>query len=184
MQIDQLHSPGEGQPKRSTQIISLFVGGALFILGLCGILFEGFAGLHLSPLYSTIIAFSGATLFYNGYKNNSRDAFLSCLFFTVFFGLHALAGWILGKPGTPNVGFESFDPLWLKIIPNIHELGRTDHILNTVLSFILLGGTIDWWRGNSEKGKRTKVFEDIKKDFRKDRFTGDDNYGEGPTLHH
>jgi hypothetical protein len=154
METDNIHAPGEGEEKHSTQIISLFVGALLFIIGLCGILFSGFAGLHLSAPYSTIIAASGVLLFYTGYKNNSRDAFICCLAFTIFYGLHAIAGWVLGEPGVPTVGYSKPDPAWLQIIPNFHELGRNDHILNTVLSLVLLGGTIDWFRRNTEKGHR------------------------------
>lgn len=162
----ELHAPGTGQPKHSTQIISLFVGGLLVIIGLSGILFEGFAGLHLSTIYSSIIALSGALLFYNGYKNNSRDAFISCLAFALFYGLHAIAGWVFGEPGIPNVGFDRPDPKWIAIIPNIHELGRNDHILNSVLSLVLLGGAIDWWRRHTHKGNRTEVIRDIRDDYR------------------
>ena len=182
MELENLHSPGEGEPKNSTQMISLFVGGLLFILGLSGILFSGFAGLHLSPIYSTIIAAAGVILFYNGYKNNSRDAFISCLVFTLFFGLHALAGWFLGSEGVPRIGHESSDTHWLVIIPNLHELGRSDHILNTILSLVLLGGTIDWWRRHSEKGHRTTVFSDIKDDYKTGHY--DRDHENPPTLHH
>ena len=138
------------ETKHSTQIISLIVGGLLFVLGLAGILFSGFAGLHLSPIYSSIIAFAGGLLFYTGYKNESRDAFLCCLGFSLFFGLHAVAGWVLGEPGTPQIGYDRPDTYWLVIIPRIHELGRTDHILNTILAFVLMGGAIDWWRRNQK----------------------------------
>jgi hypothetical protein len=166
--MDQdIYSPGgTGEPKHSTQIISLFVGALLFIVGLSGILFEGFAGLHLSVIYSSIIASSGALLFYTGYKNKSLDAFLSCLSFSVFYGLHAVAGWVFGQPGVPRVGYESFDPKWISIIPNVHELGRNDHVLNTVLSLVLMGGAIDWWRRHSHRGHRTDVIREIRHDVR------------------
>lgn len=164
MQDDQVYDPGKGE-RHSTQVISLFVGALLFVLGLAGILSEGFAGFHLSAPYSSIIAFSGGMLFYTGYKNKSREAFLSCLVFSIFYGLHAIAGWVLGEPGIPRVGFTRPDPAWLTIIPNVHELGRNDHILNSVLSVILMGGAIDWFRRNSEKGHRKDIFRDIKKDY-------------------
>ncbi len=179
---ETLHSPGEGEPKNSTQMISLFVGGLLFVLGLSGILFSGFAGLHLSSIYSTIIAASGAILFYNGYKNNSRDAFVCCLFFTLFFGLHALAGWILGSEGVPRVGYERPDPYWLVIIPKLHELGKNDHILNTILSLVLLGGTIDWWRRHTQKGHRSEVLSEIKEEFHSGRHHPD--HESHPPIHH
>jgi hypothetical protein len=166
---ENIHAPGEGKPKNSTQMISMFVGGFLFILGLSGILFTGFGGMHLSVLYSSIIAASGAFLFYSGYKNRTRDAFVSCSFFTIFFGLHALAGWTLGKPGVPRVGFEKPDENWLVIIPRLHELGTVDHILNSVLAVVLLGGAIDWYRRHSSSGHRTDVFRDIKDDYKSKR---------------
>lgn len=182
MELENLHSPGEGKPKNSTQMISLFVGALLFILGLSGILFSNFAGLLLSPIYSTIIAASGVILFYNGYKNRSRDAFIACLVFTIFFGLHALAGWTLGTEGVPRIGYATPDSHWLVIIPNLHELGRNDHILNTVLSLVLLGGTIDWWRRHTEKGHRKEVFNDIRQDIRSGDHGPDSE--DQPTIHH
>lgn len=182
MELENLHSPGEGKPKNSTQTISLIVGALLFVLGLSGILFSSFAGLRLSAPYSMIIAASGLILFYNGYKNNSRDAFLSCLVFTIFFGVHALAGWIFGTEGVPRVGMERPDSHWLVIIPGFHELGRIDHILNTVLSVVLLGGTIDWWRRHTEKGRRTEVFSDIREDMRSGQHTPDKE--DHTPLHH
>lgn len=162
---ESVYDPGKGE-RHSTQIISLFVGALLFVLGLSGILFSGFAGLHLSAPYSLIIATSGALLFYTGFKNKSRDAFICCLTFTIFYGLHAIAGWTLGEPGIPNVGYSKPDPAWLQIIPNFHELGRNDHILNTVLSLVLLGGTIDWFRRNTQKGRRKETIKREFKEFR------------------
>lgn len=165
----ETHGPGEGNPKNSTQTISLIVGALLFIIGLSGILFPGFAGLHLSPIYSTIIAAAGGLLFYSGWRNNSQYAFVCCLAFTIFFGLHAIAGWVLGTPGVPRIGFENPDPNWLAIIPNFHELGRNDHIMNTILSIVLMGGAIDWWRRNTLKGHRTEKIQEIKRDFKRPR---------------
>lgn len=163
MQEKSVYDPGKGV-RHSTQIISLLVGALLFILGLCGMLFSGFAGLHLSAPYSAIIAVAGALLFYCGYKNKGRDAFVCCLTFTLFFGLHAIAGWAFGEPGIPRVGFDKPDPNWLAIIPNFHELGRNDHVLNTVLSLVLFGGTVDWFRRNTRKGHRKeKLTRELKK---------------------
>lgn len=153
----KLHGVGEGQPKNFTQMISLVVGGMLFVLGLCGMLFSGFAGLHIGPLYAAIISISGGVLLYNGYKNNSYDAFVVCLVFTLFFGFHAIAGWLLGKPGIPDVGFSIPDKYWLVVIPGLHELGKSDHILNTILAIVLAGGAIDWKRRDSAKHPKPKM---------------------------
>lgn len=160
-----VHPPEMGPTKNFTQVISLIVGFMLFVLGLSGILFDSFAGLHLSVIYSIIISISGAMLLYNGYQNKSRYAFLCCLGFGLFFGIHALAGWTLGQPGIPRVGFESPDPNWLVIIPNFHELGRNDHILNTILTLVLMGGALDWFRRHNASGHSTELFRNIKNDY-------------------
>lgn len=170
---NDVYQPGT-QPRHSTQVISLFVGALLVIVGLSGILFEGFAGLHLSPIYSTIIAVSGALLFYTGFKNKSKDAFMCCLGFSIFYGLHAIAGWVFGEPGTPRVGFDNPDSKWISIIPHVHELGRNDHVLNTILSLVLMGGAIDWWRRHTEKGRRTDMIKEIRDDYR-DRYNAHTN---------
>lgn len=150
--------------KHSTQIISLIVGVLLTILGLSGILLSGFAGLHMGPFHALFILAAGVILFYTGFNNNSRNAFISCLVFTIYFGLSALAGFFFGSPGTPTVGNLSPDPLMLTIIPGFHELGKHDHILNAIISLVLLGGTIDWWRRNTKSGDRT---EPIRRNFNK-----------------
>ncbi len=162
----ELHPAGPEEPKHSTQIISLFVGALLFIVGLSGILFDGFAGLHLSWIYGTIIAVSGALLLYTGYNNKSLDAFLCCLLFSIFYGLQAIAGWIFGRPGVPTLGLDNFDQKWIKIIPGIHELGRNDHILNSILSLVLLGGAIDWWRRRSEGGHQFEALREVQQGVR------------------
>lgn len=153
----KLHGPGEGQPKNFTQMISLVVGTLLFVLGLCGMLFSGFAGLHIGAPYAATISIAGGILFYNGYKNNSYDAFVVCLIFTLFFGFHALAGWLLGRQGVPDVGNAIPDKHWLVIIPGMHELGTIDHILNTVIALVLAGGAIDWKRRDSAKYPKPRM---------------------------
>ena len=164
MSEENVLRPEELQPKHSTQIISLIVGALLFILGLSGMLFSGFAGLHMGQLHSLFIVAAGAILFYTGWKNNSQYAFMACFGFTIFFGLHAIAGFVFGHPGIPRVGFSAPDPLMLTIIPGFHELGRNDHILNLILSLVLFGGTVDWWRRHSTKSQRDNV---VRKSFNK-----------------
>jgi hypothetical protein len=139
-----VHPPRRETRKNTTQTISLVVGFLLFVLGLCGILYPAFMGLHLSVLHSLVITAAGITLFYNGYKVNSHGAYYACLGFGIFFALHALAGFIFGQAGVPNVGFQRFDNLTLEIIPNYTVLGTTDHILNAILGVVLLIGAYDW----------------------------------------
>ena len=150
-------SAKENRQKRLTHFISFFVGAFLFILGLCGILFSGFAGLHMSSLYSIIISTSGVVIFYYSYTNNRLNAFRACLGFSLFYSLHALAGFVLGKPGVPSLGNSSADAKLLVLVPGFQELGSVDHILNAILGFALMGGAIDWWIKYSTERKQVKT---------------------------
>lgn len=146
------HPPEPGKTKGRTQVISIIVGAGLFILGLSGILFPAFAGLHFSPLTSTIIAVAGGTLLYNGgFKDNSLYAFFACLGFGAYFGILALLGFILGEPGMPTVGYLRMDPHLLRIIPNVLELGWMDQVLYAILAVILLAGAFDWRMQNKRR---------------------------------
>jgi len=129
-----------------TQGISLIVGGALFVLALCGMLFPAFMGLHLSLMQSSIILLAGVTLFYAGYKVNRRVAFRTCLGFGLFFGALSATGFVFGQPGRPSVGFERLDPYLIRIIPGFQELGFVDHSVHAVLAVVLLAGAFDWYR--------------------------------------
>lgn len=158
MEAEHVHPPEPGQPKNFTQVISLLVGAGLFILGLCGLLFNAFAGLHLSEVHSVIIAVSGVILFYNGYwKDDSYVAFYCCLSFGIFFGALAVFGFVLGSQGVPNVGFQKLDPFHWVIIENYQELGKADHVLNAVLSIVLMGGALDWSRRNEQQVRRKRT---------------------------
>lgn len=148
------HPPQSARKKNFTQTISLMVGFVLVVLALSGLMFPAFAGLHLSIAFSLVALMAGVLLFWNGYKNyHARDAFITCLAFGAFFGALALFGFIFGSPGMPNIGYQRFDPLLVRVIPGFIEMGRNDHIFNAVLSAILFGGAIDWWRRHKEAGE-------------------------------
>lgn len=143
-------TPKIGPLKNTTQSISLVVGTLLFVLGACGLLFPAFMGFHLSVIHSLIMIAAGTILFWNGYRrDHAQHAYLTCLGFGIFFGLHALAGLIFGRPGVPNIGYEKYDEAVLRIIPNFSELATMDHILNAVLAVALLAGAYDWKRKHS-----------------------------------
>lgn len=161
--ISHPHPPLPGRKKNLTQTISLLVGIGLVILALCGFMFPAFAGLHLSAAFSFTALTVGILLFWNGYKSyRARDAFLTCLAFAIFFGCLSLFGFILGTPGTPTIGYTVPDPLLIQVIPGLIELGRNDHIFNAVLSLILFGGAIDWWRRFKQAGASAfSTLEDV-----------------------
>lgn len=148
--------------RSTTQTISLIVGLLLFVLGVAGFFLPSLAGLHLSEFHTTVMAIVGGILFYNGYRDNDRDSFIACLCFGLFFGLHALAGFAFGMK--ENSAIETADSQLLRIIPNFYELGIVDHILNTVIGIILLGGAMDWWRVHHERKRWNRH------DRRRDKF--------------
>lgn len=137
--------------KSITQIISLIVGCMLFIIGVAGLLFPTFGGLHLSPFHSTVAIIAGGILFYNGYKDNERDSFLACFWFGLFFLFHSLAGFAFGNQESPGQDFQAPDPELLRMIPNFTELGLLDHMVNGIIGLVLLGGAFDWWRIQHER---------------------------------
>jgi len=146
------HEVSHSEPPRAefkrntTQTISLIVGFLLFVLGLSGLLTPSFMGLHLSVLHSLIITAAGLSLFYNGYRANQRASYHTCL------GFVSAAGFLFGRPGQPQVGFERPDERLLRIIPGFQELATLDHIVHAVIAVVLLGGAYDWWRGHHGKG--------------------------------
>lgn len=149
----QHHPPVPVRPKNFTQSISLIVGFILCVIGLCGLQFPAFAGLHLSVIFSIITFIAGATLIWNGYKNyHAHDAFLTCLGFGIFFALISLLGFTLGERGVPSIGFQAEDPFVFRLIPGYVESGLHDHILYGVISLILFGGAIDWFRRHRIEG--------------------------------
>ena len=120
-----------GKLKSVTQTISLIVGLALIVMGLVGFLFPSLSGLHLSNFHCAIMAISGGTLFYNAFKDNDRDLFISCLCFGIYFALHAVAGFAFA-----NSVNSSSNPELLRMIPNFTELGIVDHILNGIIGIM------------------------------------------------
>jgi phosphoglycerol transferase MdoB-like AlkP superfamily enzyme len=155
-----VHPPAPGKKKNTTQMISIIVGFVLFVLGLAGLLYPSFAGLHLSILHSLIISIAGGILFYSGFTDNSLRAFLCCLGFGLFFGIYSIVGFTLGAPGVPTVGYRAWDPYYIVIIPGFQELGQIDHVLNGIISLVLLGGALDWFKRHTERRVKKKTRPD------------------------
>jgi hypothetical protein len=146
------HPPRKEFKRDTTQTISLIVGFVLFALGLSGLMTPSFMGLHLSVLHSLIITAAGFSLFWNGYRVNPRASFNTCLGFGLFFGFLSVTGFVFGRYGHPQVGFERADERLLKIIPGFQELATLDHTVHAVIAVVLLAGAYDWWRGHHHYG--------------------------------
>jgi hypothetical protein len=138
------HAPQPMKTRNYTQTVSIAVGCFLMLIGLSGILNPAFMGLHLPPMHSAVLVGGGCLSIWSGIVDDSHKAYLSNLGLGIFFALNAIAGWILGEPGQPQVGHDARDQLLVKIAPGFIELGLVDHILHTVLAIVFVSGAISW----------------------------------------
>lgn len=116
------------------QSTTIGLGFILVLMSLCGLLYPSFAGLHLSAMHATSLGLCGILAFWAGLHNDLRKNFIVDMSLGLFFFFHALAGFLLGAPGRPGVGFEAMDPMLVKIMPGFNELGRNDHIFHSLLT--------------------------------------------------
>lgn len=151
METTHAHPPVQGKMKSITQTISLVVGFILCWIAGAALPLPSFAGLHMSIFHGVIMFIAGATLIYNGWKDNDRYAFLACLGFGVYFGVNSLLGFMFGSPGEATVGLTGPDPMLVQIIPRFAEMGTVDHVMNGIIAVVLLGGALDWWNVHRER---------------------------------
>ncbi len=140
--------------KNYTQTVSIAVGCVMMVIGLAGILNPEFMGLHLSAMHSLVLCAGGSLAIWAATTNDSRKAYYADLGLGIFFALNAIAGFILGSPGNPGVGYGAQDDLLLKIAPGFVELATLDHILHTVLAVFFFTGAFSWKRHHHSKGAR------------------------------
>lgn len=139
--------------KNYLQTLSIALGCFMIILGLSGILNPAFMGMHLSAMHSLVLTGGGILSIWAAIKS-FRTAYLVNVGLSIFFALHAIAGFLLGEPGTPNVGYNAPDDLLLKIAPGFLELGMVDHIVHALLAIFFFTGAIWWKRHHLEKPYR------------------------------
>ena len=132
--------------KNYTQTVSIAVGCVMMVIGLAGILNEEFLGLHLSAMHSLVLCAGGSLAIWAATTNDSRKAYYADLGLGIFFALNAIAGFILGSPGMPGVGYDAKDDLLLRIAPGFVELATLDHILHTVIALFFFTGAFSWKR--------------------------------------
>jgi len=131
--------------KNRTEIISLIVGSLLFILGLSGLPFSHFMGLHLSVFHCLMITIAGVILFWNGYLGNHQGAFWSCFGFGTVFGVRGILAFLYGQNSLGLIEARA-----TKAFGHLSELGIADIFLDAALGIILLIGAYDW-RFNHKK---------------------------------
>jgi len=128
-----------------TQTMSFMVGALLISTGLCEILVPSFMELNLSILHSVLIGAVGASLIYNGFKENSRAAYLTCLISGVAFAILSLVGFIFGERTNAFVRFDRNED-YLLDLPGLNPMGAFDHGVHAVIAVVLLLGALDWYR--------------------------------------
>ncbi len=132
--------------KNYTQTVSIAVGSLMILIGLAGFLYPEFMGLHLSVMHSFVLSGGGAVAIWAATSNDSKKAYYTDLALGIFFALNAIAGFALGEPGMPGVGYEGRDLLLVRYAPGFIELGTVDHIVHTFISIFFFTGAFSWKR--------------------------------------
>jgi hypothetical protein len=138
--------------KNFTQTVGIAVGCFLIIVGLSGALNPEFMGLHLSTMHTLVLILSGSLSIWGATKVSDVKSYQVNLGLGIFFAIHAIAGFLLGEPGTPEVGYDAPDELLLRIAPGFLELGTVDHFLHAFLAIWFITSAVSWRRRNKEEG--------------------------------
>ncbi|MGE3611285.1 MAG: hypothetical protein AB7I27_16955 [Bacteriovoracaceae bacterium] len=134
------------------QTLSILLGCFMIIIGLAGILNPGFAGLHLSLMHSLMLCATGVLSIWSGEIKDTHRSYYICMGLGFWFSIHAVAGYIVGSPGIPTVGYDSPDSMLIKIAPGFLELGRVDHILHSLLAIFFFSGAYSWAKAHEQHG--------------------------------
>lgn len=132
------------------QTVSIAVGCFMILIGLSGILNSEFMGMHLSAMHTMVLIATGALAVWAAHQSKKKKAYRVSLGLGVFYAIHALAGFILGEPGTPRVGYDAPDDLLLRIAPGFLELGTVDHVVHAFLAIFFISGAVSWRRHPNE----------------------------------
>lgn len=132
--------------KNYTQTVTIALGCLMILIGLSGMLNDEFMGLHLPVMHSFVLTGAGALAIWSATQNKSRKAYYVDLALGIFFALNAIAGFMLGTPGTPTVGYEGRDQMLVKYAPGFIELGTVDHFLHAFLAVFFITGALSWKR--------------------------------------
>lgn len=138
----QLRSPE--RPKTYSQSSLITLGCLLIVIGMAGLLNPEFMGLHLSAMHSLVLSASGCLSIWGAKQENSKLSYKISIVLGAFFAINAVAGFFLGKPGVPQVGYDARDELLIRVAPGFIELGMLDHIFHTILAVFFLISAYSW----------------------------------------
>lgn len=128
-----------------TQTMSFLVGALLITIATSEIVIPHFVEMNLSLFHAVLIASMGGSLIYNGLKDHSRFAYLTCLSAGLFFAIFSAFGFLFGEPRNAYVRYDAIDSFVLEL-PGFNSLGSFDHGFHAVLAVVLLIGALDWYR--------------------------------------
>lgn len=127
------------------QMVSMDIGFVMLFLAICGVFQPTFLGLSLSPMHSLVLAVSAILAIWSGFLDDRKKAFYINVGLGSFFTLNAIAGILLGQPGTQTfAGMNVTDEMILNGAPGFLELSSIDHVLHAVLALAFFSGAIAW----------------------------------------
>ena len=127
------------------QMVSMDIGFVMLFVAICGVLQPTFLGLALSPMHCFVLSVSAVLAIWSGFLDDRKKAFYINLGLGTFFTLNAVAGIILGQPGTQTLASMNVtDAMILKIAPGFLELTSIDHALHGVLTLAFFSEAIAW----------------------------------------
>lgn len=138
-----------------TTIQKVVIGMGIFfvVIGMAGIIMPGMMGMHLSLAHNLIHLASGALALWCGYADDPKRAQNFAVGFGIFYGLMAIAGFVMGRPGFPGVGYMEADQRLLRVIPNALEFGTMDHAIHILISAVLITSAIFYKRKSDVHGR-------------------------------
>lgn len=123
--------------RTAPQRVAIALGVAFIIFGFLGMIIPDFMRMHLSIAQNFINFVIGALALSVG-LTNARKAFNFCLGLGAFFGILGIAGFLMGLPGYPAVGYLEADQNLFRIFPGYLEYGTIDHVAHLVLCAFLI----------------------------------------------
>lgn len=118
--------------------IATLIGVAFLLVGIVGFVAPGVGGFHLSFAHNLIHLVSGALALYFGLAGSLAAARTFDIVFGVVYGLLGVCGFLLGKPGTPDMPGMAADDHLFKVLPGTLELGTSDHLFHIVLGIVFI----------------------------------------------
>ena len=124
------------------QTVNMAMGCLMNLIGLAGLLYSEFMGMHLSPIHCLVLCSTGCLAIWMSTHSNYKQLFWLSMILGGFYAINAGVGFFLGSLGDPGVGYRAPDALLIKIAPGFIELGLVDHCVHAFLSLFFFTGAL------------------------------------------